>query len=646
MHTSISSSFRPIFTSLLLLASAHAPAEGQELPWPRWWFGLYGGANINLFSGTIASPATTLPDVASPTGFTRGSGLGLVLGAMLEYNSGALLGGNLMLGYDNRSFDAEPVGREQLSVAPAYIAIEPNIRINAGTSGLHALLGPAVAVNVAAGVRYDEADAAGRGVTTTGDLADVRGLVIGGQAGVGYDIALSPIGATTQILATPFAQARLGQGLLDPPDDDDDDLAITSIRLGLQVKFGARQPVAIPGIEPVRGDFDIALRVPEVITENRTLRETFPLRNYIFFDAGSTDLPERYTALAPADAATFREEQLVRPGAEPGGGGPDEIRSRQQMQVYYNVINVLGDRLRRNPAATVRLIGAAGGDADAGRTMAANVRTYLVDRFAIDPKRIAVEGQAMPPNRSGSGSSQGEDAKMIAAENHRVTIVGPDELLRPLNITLVQDEPIGDDVVVSIPSDDEIASWSVEVTRADGTTERYGPFRSTTARLAARPLLGAERDGRFTLRSTITLRDGSTMTSGAKEFRLVRSDAAVEQTGTRFSILFEFDESKTVETYESFLARIVAPSIPNGATVIIHGHTDLIGSPEYNFALAQRRVDETQRILTRELTRAGRTVTFDTYGFGEDERRTPFNNVLPEQRYYNRTVVIEVLPSR
>lgn len=640
MRYPIRSAVASIFVLLCTATTSHA----QELGWPQWWFGGYGGVNINMFNGAIHSPGNGIVSVAAPSGFTTGSGTGLAIGGLLEYNSGVLLGGNLMIGYDNRAVEADRVGDERLSMTPAYISIEPNIRINVGRSGLHVLLGPAVAINVASGFEYEYVDSTGR-ATDAGDIGDIRGLVVGGQAGVGYDIALSGRGSSTQMLLTPFAQARLGQGLIDPSPGDVDDLGITSIRAGLQLKLGTWIATPIVGAEPVRGDFDIALRVPDVISDNRTTRETFPLRNYIFFDIGSTDLPQRYAQLSAAEASQFREEQLVQPGGEPGGATASEIRSRRQMLVYYNVVNVLGDRMRRNPAASVRLIGSGGGNAETGRAMAQNIKQYLVDAFKIDAKRIAVEGQAMPPNRSGSGASQGEDAKMIAAENHRVTIVGPAELIRPLNITSVQEEPIGNDVVVSIPMSDDIAHWGVEVTRAGGATQRFGPFRGTsTARIEAKPLLGTDREARFSARGVITMKDGSTMNSGTKAFRLVRSDATEERTGSRFSILFEFDESKTVQTYEEFLANTVAPAVPNGATVIIHGHTDLIGTPEYNLALAGRRVDETQRILARELTRAGKTATFDTYGFGEDERRAPFNNILPEQRYYNRTVVIEVLP--
>lgn len=637
---------RPTLASLAMLLATAGSASAQVPTMPRWLFGLFGGANINLFEGAIHTPSASVT-VIDPAGFTSGTGLGMALGAMLEYNSGALLGGNIMLGYDNRAFDAEPVGGEEFSAAPAYISIEPNVRINLASGRLHVTVGPAVAISVASGFEYVPSAATGARLEQAGELSDVRGLVIAGQAGLGYDILLGSTASTTQVVLTPFGQVRLGQGLIDPPPAEFDDLGITSIRLGLQLKYGARDPFErVPDIfTPAPRDFEIALRVPNVITESRTVRETFPMRNYVFFDAGSTDLPERYRRLTAEDAGAFREEQLVRDAGAPGGGTALEIRSRQQMSAYYNVLNVLGDRMRRTSGTTVRLVGAAGGDPEAGRTMAENVKRYIVETFGIEARRIAAEGQPLPPHRSGSGSSAGEDSKMIAAENYRVSIIGPEELVRPLNITTVQEEPLDNDVIVTIPSNEEIAFWNVEVTGPSGDVQRFGPFRNTTtARLEAKPLLGAEREAGFTAQGIVTMNDGSTATSATKEFRLVRSETIEQNTGTRFSILFEFDESKTVQTYERFLAETVAPSITTGSTVIIHGHTDIIGTPEYNMALAQRRVDETQKILTRELTRAGKTVVFDTYGFGEDERRAPFDNVLPEQRFYNRTVVVEVVP--
>jgi outer membrane protein OmpA-like peptidoglycan-associated protein len=632
-------------------ASVHAQTTGEE--WGRWWFGIYGGANINLFNGQIHDINASLLDVATTTGFDKGTGFGLGLGGIVEFNSGGLLGGNLMIGYDNRAvgFDNKTDtvrGAQELSASPAYLTIEPNLRVNLGNRFFHFMVGPSFGINIAKGSQYKFTDVNNTQQTVSGDLANVRSLLIGLQAGVGYDIPLAGPDANTQILLTPFAQFRMGQDLLDVPSGSASKFSLNTIRAGVQLKFGSRPKPMITDDGPETIDAgDFTLRAPNVITESRRLNETFPMRNYLFFDAGSTDIPTRYTRISGGEAANFREEQLLKPSVETGRNDAMAIRSRRQMEVYYQVLNVLGDRMKRNPAVSIKLVGSANGNAAQGKEMADNVKNYLVSTFGIDQSRIATEGQPMPANRSGSGSSQGEDAKMIAAENTRVTIVGPNEILRPVNIQSIQEEPVENDVVFTIPTSDDIAFWNVEITPSGGAPQTFGPYRNTNvARIDSKQLIGSAREGRFSSRISKTTKDGQATTTDPKEFRLVRADADEAQTGERYSILFEFDDSKTVQTYEQFLGQTVAPAIPNGASVIIHGHTDVIGDPEYNAKLSQRRAEETQRILTRELTKAGKTVTFDTYGFGEDERRAAFNNTLPEQRYYNRTVVVEVVPGQ
>jgi hypothetical protein len=39
-----------------------------------------------------------------------------------------------------------------------------------------------------------------------------------------------------------------------------------------------------------------------------------------------------------------------------------------------------------------------------------------------------------------------------------------------------------------------------------------------------------------------------------------------------------------------------------------------------------------------------RDVTFETYEFGEDLSYAPFENDSPEERFYNRTVIIDIVP--
>jgi outer membrane protein OmpA-like peptidoglycan-associated protein len=86
--------------------------------------------------------------------------------------------------------------------------------------------------------------------------------------------------------------------------------------------------------------------------------------------------------------------------------------------------------------------------------------------------------------------------------------------------------------------------------------------------------------------------------------------------------------------------------IPKNGTVIIHGHTDIIGDSNYNQKLSIDRANEVKNIIENSLAKAGRNdVKFEIHGFGEDESVSPFGNSLPEERFYNRTVIIDVIPA-
>jgi len=51
--------------------------------------------------------------------------------------------------------------------------------------------------------------------------------------------------------------------------------------------------------------------------------------------------------------------------------------------------------------------------------------------------------------------------------------------------------------------------------------------------------------------------------------------------------------------------------------------------------------------MEASLTKAGRTdVTFEVTGYGEDEKTAPFENKYPEERFYNRTVIIDIEPPK
>jgi outer membrane protein OmpA-like peptidoglycan-associated protein len=111
----------------------------------------------------------------------------------------------------------------------------------------------------------------------------------------------------------------------------------------------------------------------------------------------------------------------------------------------------------------------------------------------------------------------------------------------------------------------------------------------------------------------------------------------------RFSIIFEFDDSRAIALYEKYLTEIVTPKIPNGGKVIIRGFTDVIGDIDHNQRLSLLRANDVRKIMEASLKKSGRNdATFEVSGFGEDEKTSPFENKLPEERFYNRTVIIDI----
>ena len=115
----------------------------------------------------------------------------------------------------------------------------------------------------------------------------------------------------------------------------------------------------------------------------------------------------------------------------------------------------------------------------------------------------------------------------------------------------------------------------------------------------------------------------------------------------RFSVIYEFNEAKVIPLYEKYLTEVVSPKIPMGATVMLHGHTDIIGEEAYNLNLSLERANDVFTILKSALEKAGRNdVKFEVKGFGEDPTLAPFENNQPEERFYNRTVIIDIIPAR
>jgi outer membrane protein OmpA-like peptidoglycan-associated protein len=357
--------------------------------------------------------------------------------------------------------------------------------------------------------------------------------------------------------------------------------------------------------------------------------------------------------LTNEQATKFKESQLQE-------GQPDDLskgRSARQMAVYHNILNIMGDRLRSNPNSTIGLSGAADKNPAEGKLLADKVKQYLVSVFGIDPSRITTEGRDKPLIPSEQPGATNE-LVLLREGDRRVDIVSTSpellmqvggsssDFLRPVQISAFQEDPLDSHVIFNAKgANEQFQSWTVEIFDEKGNTQKYGPYTTDQASVSGKTILGNNSQGNYKIMMTGITKSGQ-IVQEESSVSLVKT-ADDKQEGLRYSILFDFDKSKSIDAYEKFLTEVVTPLISNNSKVIIHGHTDVIGDEKYNHSLSHERATGTQRILEQALSNAGKKgISFETYGFGEDAGMSPFENTVPEERFYNRTVIIDILPNK
>jgi outer membrane protein OmpA-like peptidoglycan-associated protein len=652
-----------IIFSILLLAGLTGNTQEVKSSQPVWWFGGSVAANFNYFRGTTQMLSE---DLTVPTAFHKGNGVRPYLSLLTEYRPNKVWGGMLNVAFDNRGgkFDGEVAPCNcamTLSTNISYLTLEPSLRLAPFSSAFYVFAGPTLNLNVSKAFTYTQE----KQTDTRSDWSNVRKASISAQVGAGMDFPISARTSATQMTLSPFVSFQTDFGH-DPRSVGSWDLY--TIRTGVAFKFGKLRkstPSKPPAIAPtpsiakpitnlaVIGEKEVqfSVRAPKVVPLKRKVKETFALGSSVFFDLGSTEIPNRYVKLSQTQAKSFKEEDLQESQPNNLNSG----RSSRQLAVYHNVLNIMGDRLRANSQSSITLTGASGKSPTEGKIMAETIKQYLVIVFGIDASRITTEGRDKPLNPSEQPGGT-KELTLLREGDRRVDIVStsPELLmqvggtssafLKPVQITAIQEDPLDSHVLFNATGAEELlSSWSVEVTDEQGNVQSYGPYTKDQASVSGKTILGNSPQGNYNILMLGLTKNGHSIKKESSVSLMKMDDP--KQEGLRYSIVFEFDKSKTIDTYEKFLADIVTPLIPENGTVIIHGHTDNIGDEKYNQSLSQERAVGAQKIIEHALSSAGKKgVKFETYGFGKDAGMAPFENNLPEERFYNRTVIIDIIP--
>jgi outer membrane protein OmpA-like peptidoglycan-associated protein len=655
-----------VFISLLfllgLITSISAQTE-DTFTKPSWWFGAAAGANFNFYQGSTQQLDA---DLRVPAAFHDGFGVGLYIAPSIEYyRPNTRLGMMLQFGYDSRQGKFDQVMSPcdcpmDLSTKLSYLTIEPSLRFAPFKSDFYLYAGPRFAFNKDKSFEYqlkanpdfpNQTD----GPVETGDFSEIEKTIISMQVGAGYDIPLSSQNNRTQFVLSPFVAFHpyFGQN-----PRSTETWNITTIRAGAVLKFGVGKSTSpikeeSTAVVPVAPKVDFKVNSPRNVPTERTVRETFPVINYVFFDLGSTEIPNRYVQLNKNQVKDFKEDQveLFTPANLSG-------RSDRQMIVYYNILNILGDRMVKNPTSTVKLVGSSEKNPADAREMAESVKSYLVNTFEISASRITTEGRNKPAINSEKPGATNElivlreEDRRVSIESNSLALLmefqsGPYAPLKPIQIVDLQEAPVDSYVTFhNEGSDEAFRSWRLEIEDKDGRVQHFGPYTQEKVAIPGKAILGTNPKGDYNVKMIGTTAEGTSEVKETKVSMVLWTPSKSEEV-MRFSVPYNFDESSSIKMYDKYLTEVVAPKIPVNGKVIIHGYTDIIGETAYNQSLSERRANDVKAILQKALTKAGRNdVTFEVNGYGEDTRTSPFDNKRPEERFYNRTVIIDILPKK
>jgi outer membrane protein OmpA-like peptidoglycan-associated protein len=290
--------------------------------------------------------------------------------------------------------------------------------------------------------------------------------------------------------------------------------------------------------------------------------------------------------------------------------------------------------------------------------MAESIKQYLVGVFAIEPSRIVTEGRVKP--RIASEQPGGtKELTLLREGDHRVSIwsespaimmefqSGADAPLRPVELSNKQEAPLDSYITFNVEGGKKaFSTWSLEIKDEKGVIQNFGPYTKETMRIDSKTILGTRAEGDFKVTMVGQTQNGSIVRKETPAHMTLWTSPKREE-GLRFSVIYEFNESKSIMVYEKYLTDVVTPKIPKDGTVIIKGHTDIIGDESHNLELSLARANDVRKILENSLAKVGRTdVKFEVYGLGEDQKQSPFENNYPEERFYNRTVIIDIIPNK
>ncbi len=634
---------------LALLCSAPALAQIQ-----RAAYGIYGHYALNSHSADFQS-LPTLP-CCSPI-FNSGKGSGIDAGLLyqmplspswlLSARLGFLQYNGVLSTDETRTFNTNGTAvsgfiRHELDakLATLYAEILPGYRITNRLTVLGGvLIGPSLQHTFnQTEVLMQPTDGS---LTVSpnvgsGDIPEAASLHLALSVGVSYDI---PLGHGSMWFLSP--ELFYSIGTLNVVNSQS--WKVNSLRLGLALKYqpsDLQLPTAPEGqksrlvaaVKAYGMDSEDAAEEPVVTlrVEEFLARTHKPLLPYVFFGSGSAEMPLQYHQISSDAIAAF---------------APDRFSDSSLLAVYYDMLNIVGQRMRERPSSKLILTGCNSNESSEKSNIALSqhradaVKNYLVNVWGIKASRVETRARNLPANPSNINKEEG------SAENRRVELSTNDpELLAPLvtRDTLRMSSPPIVRFHTTAESEAGIASYSLAASQDNKLIQAFNGNGNAPEELDwhlnDNPTTMPRTESPLQYTLLVTDRNAQSFSTEPQQIpveqltiRKKREERKGDKVIDRYTLMsFGFNQAEVEPDNQRYLESIHKELTPQ-STVDVVGSTDTMGDAAYNQNLSEQRAKAVAKVLD--------VSSSHVRGVGE---QSTFDNTLPEGRFYNRTVRLRI----
>ncbi|MFI5265038.1 MAG: OmpA family protein, partial [Candidatus Kapaibacterium sp.] len=383
---------------------------------------------------------------------------------------------------------------------------------------------------------------------------------------------------------------------------------------------------------------------PVVAIQNVRVTDVAPTLNYLFFDDGSSQIPDRYHSYSTL--------------AETKAFDPSTLYQLDALGIHYEVMNILGKRMQEKPYSKITIIGTRSihspGDSAAASDIALlraeHAAKYLQDTWSIAPSRIRIKSRALPELASDESAATGQ------AENRRIEIsTNTPSLLEPIETHRLERTATPPKISFQpdITATAGVKSLVVTIKQGGKIIKTIDYFsRTSKSEMLWNIAEGNIMEGSDSVTWQMDIEDslGATVTK-VGSIRVKKevqnrsrhaTDTTADKTLERYHLLlFDYSSSAELNNISDEIFERIASSITPDSRVSLIGHTDITGDPNYNEHLSYDRASRASILLSSRLHKLGRTApTFNLEARGAKD--VLFDNTNAEGRFLSRTVRITV----